>query len=266
MSAHLRDRPKWASNALIEAETKMLSRLEASAAMMRMILQASAVNTQEMFEEHFECKGEAAPQLGPTTQALTQEVLGLKPKVASVESAPAPVAEAPMKPKKPRAKRPYFPRIHAPQMLALGQRAAELLIELAPIIRQKTNALINAGIDPRSTLRRASSMQIAHVFLDELGIDLEHIERASFEQMLSALKEVQEWITQCRRSEAVYFKGASSSEQGAAATGPPANAAEPAFPDAPPPVEPAPQDEKARSGREPELYSAGKDSLDWTKL
>lgn len=52
MSAQLRDRPKWADNAIFEAELQMRSRLEAGAALMRLIVQASTVNAQAMLEEH----------------------------------------------------------------------------------------------------------------------------------------------------------------------------------------------------------------------
>ena len=203
MSSQLRDRPKWADNAIFEAETQMLSRLEAGAALMRLIVQASAANAQAMLEEH------AAATQTPVAQ-----------EAAPVVQAPAvaPEADAAVAaPKKPKAKRSCFPRVHAPQMQALGQRAAELLADLAPLVRNITQNFIRAGIDPRPTLRRAASMQVAHVFADELGIDLENIEQASFEQLQAALKRVQEWIIECRRGEVVFLSDSAPSE----GTGPP---------------------------------------------
>jgi hypothetical protein len=201
MSAQLRDRPKWADNAIFEAETQMLSRLEAGAALMRLIVQASTVNAQAMLEEH------AAATQTPVAQ-----------EAAPVSDVPTVAPEA-VAPKKPKAKRSCFPRVHAPQMMALGQRAAELLADLAPLVRNITQNFIRAGIDPRPTLRRAASMQVAHVFADELGIDLENVEQASFEQLQAALKRVQEWIIECRRGEVVFLAEAAQSES--EGTGPP---------------------------------------------
>ncbi len=255
MSTQLRDRPKWAENALLEAETQMLSRLEASAAMMRLILQASATNTQALLDDHAAATGQAAPALGPQTQAITQEVFNLKPAPSAPPAESVPAAT----PAKPKKKRPYFPRIHAPQMLALGQRAAELLVELAPLIREITEAFVRAGIDPRPTLRRAASMNVAHVFKDELGIDLENIEQASFEQLLSTLKRVQEWIAECQRSEVVYL-GMRPAGKASAPTGPPVQTAEVAQ------ASEAGGKAEAPEGRAPATYSAGPESLDWTKL
>ncbi len=202
MSSQLRDRPKWADNAIFEAETQMLSRLEAGAALMRLIVQASAVNAQAMLEEH------AAETQAPVAQA------------APVSEAPSVAPEAGAEvaaPKKRKAKRSCFPRVYAPQMLALGQRAAELLVDLAPLVRNITQNFIRAGIDPRPTLRRAASMQVAHVFADELGIDLENIEQASFEKLQAALRRVQEWIAECRRGAVVFLADTAQSE----GTGPP---------------------------------------------
>jgi hypothetical protein len=203
MSSQLRDRPKWADNAIFEAETQMLSRFEAAAALMRLIVQASAVNAQAMLAEHAaETQAPVAQEAAPVVQA----------------PAVAPEADAAVAaPKKPKAKRSCFPRVHAPQMLALGQRAAELLADLAPLVRNITQNFIRAGIDPRPTLRRAASMQVAHVFADELGIDLENIAQASFEQLQAALKRVQEWIIECRRGEVVFLSDSAPSE----GTGPP---------------------------------------------
>ncbi|MBP9891688.1 MAG: hypothetical protein KBG84_07250, partial [Planctomycetes bacterium] len=163
----------------------------------------SAVNAQAMLAEHAaETQAPVAQEAAPVVQA----------------PAVAPEADAAVAaPKKPKAKRSCFPRVHAPQMLALGQRAAELLADLAPLVRNITQNFIRAGIDPRPTLRRAASMQVAHVFADELGIDLEHIEQASFEQLQAALKRVQEWIIECRRGEVVFLSDSAPSE----GTGPP---------------------------------------------
>ena len=144
-------------------------------------------------------------------------------------------------------------------MLALGQRAAELLVELAPLIREITEAFVRAGIDPRPTLRRAASMNVAHVFKDELGIDLENIEQASFEQLLSTLKRVQEWIAECQRSEVVYL-GMRPAGKASAPTGPPVQTAEVAQ------ASEAGGKAEAPEGRAPATYSAGPESLDWTKL
>jgi pyruvate/2-oxoglutarate dehydrogenase complex dihydrolipoamide acyltransferase (E2) component len=242
MSAQLRDRPKWADNAIFEAETQMLSRLEAGAALMRLIVQASTVNAQAMLEEH------AAATQTPVAQ-----------EAAPVSDVPTVAPEA-VAPKKPKAKRSCFPRVHAPQMMALGQRAAELLADLAPLVRNITQNFIRAGIDPRPTLRRAASMQVAHVFADELGIDLENVEQASFEQLQAALKRVQEWIIECRRGEVVLLSEAAQSE----GTGPPdANGV--GQEEAPKPDPVCESGEEQTPGRTPATYSAGPESLDWTK-
>ncbi len=242
MSAQLRDRPKWADNAIFEAETQMLSRLEAGAALMRLIVQASAANAQAMLEEH------AAATQTPVAQ-----------EAAPVSAAPTVAPEA-VAPKKPKAKRYCFPRVHAPQMLALGQRAAELLADLAPLVRNITQNFIRAGIDPRPTLRRAASMQVAHVFADELGIDLENIEQASFEQLQAALKRVQEWIIECRRGEVVLLSEAAPSE----GTGPPdEDGVGHRAVEEPDPISESGEEQTQR--RTPAAYSAGPESLDWTK-
>ena len=243
MSAQLRDRPKWADNAIFEAETQMLSRLEAGAALMRLIVQASAANAQAMLEEH------AAATEAPVAQ-----------EAVPVSDVPTVAPEAVAAPKKPKAKRSCFPRVHAPQMLALGQRAAELLADLAPLVRNITQNFIRAGIDPRPTLRRAASMQVAHVFADELGIDLENVEQASFEQLQAALKRVQEWIIECRRGEVVFLAEAAQSE----GTGPPdENGVGQEDAQKPDPV--SESGEEQTQGRTPATYSAGPESLDWTK-
>jgi len=245
MSAQLRDRPKWADNAIFEAETQMLSRLEAGAALMRLIVQASAANAQAMLEEH------AAATQTPVAQ-----------EAAPVSDVPTVATEAVAAPKKPKAKRSCFPRVHAPQMLALGQRAAELLADLAPLVRNITQNFIRAGIDPRPTLRRAASMQVAHVFADELGIDLENVEQASFEQLQAALKRVHEWIIECRRGEVVFLTEAAQSES--EGTGPPDENGV-GQEEAPKPDPVSESGEEQTQVRTPATYSAGPESLDWTK-
>jgi hypothetical protein len=190
MSTQYRDPPKWQTNATIEAETQMLARLEASAALMRLIIQASADDMLLRREAQRDSGAPVSPSMSPEKENQTRDALGLDPQPQA-----APAQTAP--PTKPA--RTYKPRVHAPQMLALGQRAAELLIQLAPLIREKTVAFIKAGIDPRQILRRAQSMTIAQIFLDELGIDLENIERADAATLHAAMQRVQLWIRECKR-------------------------------------------------------------------
>ncbi len=186
MSTQYRDPPKWQTNATIEAETQMLARLEAAAALMRLILQASA---DDMLVQR-DSGAPVSPSMSPEKESQTRAALGLDP-----QSNATPAQAAPP----PKPARTYKPRVHAPQMMALGQRAAELLIQLAPLIREKTVAFIRAGIDPRQTLRRAQSLTIAQIFLDELGIDLENIERADAATLHAAMQRVQLWIRECKR-------------------------------------------------------------------
>lgn len=196
MSGSFRNPPAWVTNATVEAETSMLARLEAGAALMRLIIQASADNMRAERAALYADQGETPPTMPPELQTRTDDVLP-----PTIEAAPLPGAKTESKPAQPPRKRArrYMPRIHAPEMMALGMRASELLVELAPMIREKTVELIRAGIDPRQTILRAASMQVAQVFLDELGIDLENLDRATHRQIMDAIKVVRGWVRDCKR-------------------------------------------------------------------
>ena len=211
MSGAFRNPPAWATNATVDAETSMLGRLEAGAALMRLIIQASADNMRAERAALYADMGETPQNMPPVVQAHTDNVLPAPAKAAPLSDAKT--ESAPAEPAKKRA-RPYMPRIHAPEMMALGMRASELLIELAPMIRERTVALIRAGIDPRQTIRRAASMQVAQVFLDELGIDLENLDRATHRQIMDAIKVVRGWVRDCKRGVITPFAGKEAADAG----------------------------------------------------
>lgn len=263
MSQTYRDTPKWAQNTVLEAETKHLARLEAGAAFLRLLLRAA----------------------GAHAEAISQMI-------KDGRNQPAPQPEPQPEPKKPRkhkeqAVRKFVPRVYAPHMLVLGQRAAEMLVELAPIIRERTIALVRAGIDPRKSALREAANQIAQVFLDELGIDLEQPDQASAEQLSRALDAIKGWISEAKASPVHYIRAAGKEgpvsgppecakanldalvERALAPNAPVPNAPAPnapapnaLAPDAPAPDALAPNE---AAGRAPQPYSAGQDSLRWTR-
>ena len=75
MSGAFRNPPAWATNATVDAETSMLGRLEAGAALMRLIIQASADNMRAERAALYADMGETPQNMPPVVQAHTDNVL-----------------------------------------------------------------------------------------------------------------------------------------------------------------------------------------------
>jgi len=233
-------RAQWKDDSIREAEVEHFKKLKAAENFLHRIMREAT----DWLDEN----GEARKSGVDPTEVF------FGPRNADPEApAPEPAPE-----KKPARPRPYKPRVYAPQMLALGTRAALVLVDLTPMILDQWKRLVEAGIDPRRLALTNHESKIAALLFDEIGVQYHDVDANQAQRIAEALDKLEAWVRKLKKEEKEQNEGES--------TGPPAAAAEPATPDTPPPVEPAPQEEQAKSGREPAPYSAGKESLDWTKL
>jgi hypothetical protein len=203
------------------------------------------------------------------------------------EPAPASAAEIAAEtptpaPEKPKRKQPYRARIYAPQMLALGARAATLLLDLSPLIMAQWKRLVEAGTDPRRLALDDHDGKIAALLFDEIGVQYHEVIATDQEKLREALDKMEAWVKELKAEE--RKRGAAdalpeggevavpSNVEGAAIAEPSATLLEEAkgsastgsgqagtFPETASEKEPDPT-------RPPAPYSAGGVSLDWTKL
>jgi hypothetical protein len=199
------------------------------------------------------------------------------PSTASTSSGQAGSGQA-----KPKRKQPYRARIYAPQMLALGARAATLLLDLSPLIMAQWKRLVEAGTDPRRLALDDHDGKIAALLFDEIGVQYHEVIATDQEKLREALDKMEAWVKELKAEE--RKRGAAdalpeggevavpSNVEGAAIAEPSATLLEEAkgsastgsgqagtFPETASEKEPDPT-------RPPAPYSAGGVSLDWTKL
>jgi hypothetical protein len=140
-------------------------------------------------------------------------------------------------------------------MIALGARAATILLDLTPMMLDLWKRLVHSGIDPRRLALENDEAKISALLFDEIGVQYGDLEAGDYDRLKAALDRIEVWLNKMKQAE-------KSVEE---STGPPVIAAQPAIADTPPPAEPEPSEE-TKSKREPATYSAGKESLDWTRL
>jgi hypothetical protein len=179
-------------------------------------------------------------------------------------------------------------------MLALGARAATLLLDLSPLILAQWKHLVECGTDPRRLALDDHDGKIAALLLDEIGVQYHEIDANEHERIAEALTKMEAWVRKLKEQGGPFDGG-----KGGAADALPseAQAAESASADAPPqsekgsastssgqagtfspvlsPVEGPTAGEKepdpsrpldSARDRPPAPYSAGGASLDWTRL
>jgi hypothetical protein len=95
--------------------------------------------------------------------------------------------------------RPKVARIATPSVLVLAVRASELLMQLAPMIHEMVEQLIDSGINPKPFMKRAAAEIVAQTFIEELGIDLADIANADAERLRLALEIVAQWVRDVRK-------------------------------------------------------------------
>ena len=161
------DKPKWVAKSKNAVQTQYLARLSAGAALLEQLVSLSSAHAK-----HLKSELEAG-----------RDALGL-----FLPPKPEPVVDAPKKPKQPRR---HVPRLYAPQMLVLGQRAAELLMSIAPLIESVSNTLIERGIDIRPYLRKPG-------LLKKMGINMPDLEQASLAELEEALEKISAWIAEAK--------------------------------------------------------------------
>ena len=184
------DKPKWVAKSRNAVQTQYLARLSAGAALLEQLVSLSSAHAK-----HLKSELEAG-----------RDALGL-----FLPAKPEPVVAAPEKPKKPRR---HVPRLYAPQMLVLGQRAAELLMSIAPLIESVSNTLIERGVDIRPYLRKPG-------LLKKMGINMPDLEQASLVELEEALEKISAWIAEAQADDDPPREAMPRAEPAAASAKPP---------------------------------------------
>lgn len=234
---------KWKEESIREAEVDHFRKLKAAENFLYRVVR----------ETHAWCdERDAAIKAGvdPAVALLGSRACGL-----DVDGNPLPEKPAkPDAPKKPAKPRVYQPRVYAPQMMALGARAATILLDLTPKMCELWKRLVRSGIDPRRLELENNEAKIAALLFDELGVQYRDLDAGDYDRLKAALDRIEIWLRKMKDEEKEVEES----------TGPPSEAAT-KKPDPPPEATPPPS-EQTKNEREPATYSAGKDSLNWTKL
>lgn len=234
-------RASWKEQSIREAEVDHFRKLKAVEDLLfKIVNQAGAVCAEQ----------EAAVKAGvdPLVSLVGSRACGLD---VDGNSLPEKPTKPPAKPRKPRV---YQPRVYTPQMVALGARAALILLDLTPRMLDLWTRLVRAGIDPRRLALEHDEAKIAALLFDEIGVQYHDLDAGDYDRLKKALDRIEAWLDKMKQAEAEKPQ----------ANGPPGPAAEPDATLTPQAEQPPEQPVKA--AREPAPYSAGKDSLDWTKL
>ncbi len=282
MSSPYRELSRWQKNALRENDIKLFDQLQACARLCDKFVkytnqffeaqEAAIAAGADRYEVRFGIKGleEAQPSTADALPARP-DMAGPDAQAGSIPSAPEAGSEhnadaAPA----PKDKRNYVPRLNAPPIFVLGVRAIELLERISPLLHEQFEHLVHSGIDVRRLTYDGDDAAIAALLLDELGLQYHEIGATDYDRMREALAKMEAWVKANFGKKKEAAEGADTGPPVPPAAGPeegPGETAEPAPEAKAPPVEhAAPPEEKSRSEREPVLYSAGKESLDWTRL
>ena len=251
-------RAKWRDDSCREAEVEHFKRLKVAEKFLHFVVQEATVWAEEK---------EAAIKAGvePVVALFGSRACGL-------DAAGNPLPEKTDKPAKPRKPQPYRARVYAPQMVALGTRAALLLLELSPLIVAQWKRLVEAGTDPRRLALDDHDAKVAALLFDEIGVQYHEVMASDQEKLREALDKLEAWVRKLKEAEEANKGGGgpetgppvASPVAGADSTRGQANFASQKEPDPTPDngeTEPDPD-----PSRKPAPYSGSGASLDWTKL
>jgi hypothetical protein len=202
----------WKSAASQEAEVQRLASLAAAEHLLYCFVQAGPdiIEEWQLAREAREMalrSGEAAPGPAPHGGEEPEAAPGPARQDGEVpEAAPSParqdgeVPEAAPGPK-PRVRKPCDrPRIHAPTLLALAMRSAELLTRVTKQVFALKIELIRKGIDPGPIIQHHAALVVARVFKDELKLDLNNLAYCGINDVFAALARVKQWIDEAEAS------------------------------------------------------------------
>jgi hypothetical protein len=246
---------KWKEESIREAEVDHFRKLKAAENFLHAVMMDALAWREEQ-------NAAIAAGVHPDVALLGSRACGLDVDGNPLPEKPA-KTDKPPKPAKPAKPRVYQPRVYAPQMIALGARAATILLDLTPMMLDLWKRLVHSGIDPRRLALENDEAKISALLFDEIGVQYRDLDAGDYDRLKAALDRIEVWLNKMKQAEKSVEESTGPPDAGPV-EGPEIAATVNTY--TPPTVEPAPQEAKSKGEREPATYSAGKDSLDWTKL